>query len=624
MFQIESMDMDMKKDRDFVVTMSPRANLVNIPPEVLELIFSYLPPATLALCSRVSSDLYKAVIPSMWGRVNISNPKSLSNLLSDSGLNGLSKNAAYIHELTIVSTDMLHLFVPVSFPAPTITSCNTFRIDNKKSHELSKTINHHPVLVCTDFRRLVISCFMQGQSNFLHASEYNQLALMEEEQVGILKVIQRNSDLVSLRICNSMSLTTAMTIIHNITPTLCDIEIRTKVSPKAAAFILSILPAHIRAFSLYGIHDARIYDPSYGASPAVERELEQQLEQQLFVQQLEQNQGNSVINHEALKSLELFGRFSGSEETVMLPFLYSCHRLHHFRTSNILCFRNPTLHRALASLDIYLQHVTRACLPNEEETPDHGIGSTLMLSDRLLTVDLYRCRAVGPRTIKGLLNSADTLVRINLNCHGLFTSQDLVSLFTQCKSLVAFSTTIAGFRCDQTEIVGLSSNELVGLDWGSPLIEELGLVITVPRPNEHVPSDRRSEPLSNGTTLTYSREIQRQVYLQLGRQVNLKALDLGAMYGASQSLKRQWYSLEMSLTSGLDELAGLKCLERLNVHQMNHSIGVKELEWMKVHWPHLRVINGFWTDPKGKGRDFLRPEIVKWMDENPKIDIMAY
>ncbi|KAK3811300.1 MAG: hypothetical protein J3Q66DRAFT_414974 [Benniella sp.] len=51
-------------------------------------------------------------------------------------------------------------------------------------------------------------------------------------------------------------------------------------------------------------------------------------------------------------------------------------------------------------------------------------------------------------------------------------------------------------------------------------------------------------------------------------------------------------SLEMSLQSGLDKLSGSKYLKELNVHGMRRKIGAKEIQWMKVNWPKIRVIYG--------------------------------
>ncbi|KFH69359.1 hypothetical protein MVEG_04172 [Podila verticillata NRRL 6337] len=48
----------------------------------------------------------------------------------------------------------------------------------------------------------------------------------------------------------------------------------------------------------------------------------------------------------------------------------------------------------------------------------------------------------------------------------------------------------------------------------------------------------------------------------------------------------------MTLESGLGQLSDLKNLETLNVCGTDHRIGVRELEWMRAHWPNIEEIQG--------------------------------
>ncbi|KAF9209027.1 hypothetical protein BGZ59_010316 [Podila verticillata] len=43
-------------------------------------------------------------------------------------------------------------------------------------------------------------------------------------------------------------------------------------------------------------------------------------------------------------------------------------------------------------------------------------------------------------------------------------------------------------------------------------------------------------------------------------------------------------SLELSLASGLDRLAGLKKLGCIGVQEMDLCVGQEEVDWMKKHW----------------------------------------
>ena len=114
--------------------------------------------------------------------------------------------------------------------------------------------------------------------------------------------------------------------------------------------------------------------------------------------------------------------------------------------------------------------------------------------------------------------------------------------------------------------------------------------------------------------------VQRWIYTQLGRMTGLEELILGlqdlskstmenAGLNSSMNLAAMeeaallkgirmfnYQSLEFSLESGLDLLAGLKELRMLDIRSTAHYIGVAELEWMHVNWPKLETIRGLETD----------------------------
>ncbi|KAF9550722.1 hypothetical protein EC957_012039 [Mortierella hygrophila] len=106
-----------------------------------------------------------------------------------------------------------------------------------------------------------------------------------------------------------------------------------------------------------------------------------------------------------------------------------------------------------------------------------------------------------------------------------------------------------------------------------------------------------------------SHALQRRILNQLGRLTHLRVLTLGTerpnyeYYDSYQlvvhgiktlivSALAQHSCLELTLESGLDELAGLKELEELNVGQMGHRIGLAEVQWMVAQWPKLKTIVG--------------------------------
>ncbi|KAF8946189.1 hypothetical protein BGZ47_001077 [Haplosporangium gracile] len=55
-------------------------------------------------------------------------------------------------------------------------------------------------------------------------------------------------------------------------------------------------------------------------------------------------------------------------------------------------------------------------------------------------------------------------------------------------------------------------------------------------------------------------------------------------------------TLELTLATGLDHLSGLRHLEVFGFEGVDHRIGKKELEWMAINWPKLKIIRGLQED----------------------------
>lgn len=140
-------------------------------------------------------------------------------------------------------------------------------------------------------------------------------------------------------------------------------------------------------------------------------------------------------------------------------------------------------------------------------------------------------------------------------------------------------------------------------------------------------------------------DVQRWVYTQLSRLTGLQELILGVKeLDPKELLARNlshlshdpilleeslryvaptfiYRSLEFSLESGLELLAGMKELRVLDVKSMAHRIGVAELEWMHVNWPKLKTIKGLismreWLGDAEAGLEVVAA-VEKWMDAHP-------
>ncbi|KAG0063581.1 hypothetical protein BGZ89_009773 [Linnemannia elongata] len=169
----------------------------------------------------------------------------------------------------------------------------------------------------------------------------------------------------------------------------------------------------------------------------------------------------------------------------------------------------------------------------------------------------------------------------------------------------------------------------------------------VPRPD--VVCRRNGSPLDNDVDglppmdMTKRYDVQRFIYTQLGRMINLKELNLGVP--DTVSAPHSWYvveigelgpfedpghnfvrefnyrSLEFSLASGLDLLAGMKELTMLDVRWTAHRIGVEELDWMHANWPKLKVIKGLLSKREWAGEDeggmAIRAAVDEWIAVHP-------
>lgn len=142
-------------------------------------------------------------------------------------------------------------------------------------------------------------------------------------------------------------------------------------------------------------------------------------------------------------------------------------------------------------------------------------------------------------------------------------------------------------------------------------------VVGIPRPD--VPRYQRRHRISHvEAPACEGKRLQHRVYERLSRFTNLEELCLGhdaltsdhtthSSDGEKEGSDFQYECLDMTLESGLDQLKKLKNLKVLDVQWMEQCIGVKEVEWMTLHWPQLREIRGlFDSGCNFKATEWLR------------------
>lgn len=165
----------------------------------------------------------------------------------------------------------------------------------------------------------------------------------------------------------------------------------------------------------------------------------------------------------------------------------------------------------------------------------------------------------------------------------------------------------------------------------------------VPRPD--LICRRNGEPLPIQATNHRERyKVQKWIYSQLAsmsglqelilgrRDVNWSRLNARGLDASMSSIEieealsydfvtYQYDCLEFSLESGLGILGGLKELRVLDVKSTAHRIGIAELEWMRVHWPKLKTIEGLESRREWAGNledgQAVRDAVEDWIDNHP-------
>lgn len=205
--------------------------------------------------------------------------------------------------------------------------------------------------------------------------------------------------------------------------------------------------------------------------------------------------------------------------------------------------------------------------------------------------------------MEAILRHCITLDIINLSRCELLSNADFISILGCTRKLWGFNTNKHVLLRHDPSTSFLTTDGMLGLRWGSSSLSMFSCPIKVPRANRDVEERRRDVQWSS--SVEHSRDAQRQVFQQLSRLTRLRVLRLGDTRGGRRSHHAyQWYSLDMTLESGMDGLEGLKKLEILDVRIMNHDIGIQELEWKNKCWPRLRYVLGL-IMPGGRCHSYI-------------------
>ncbi|KAG0281911.1 hypothetical protein BGZ95_006418 [Linnemannia exigua] len=277
----------------------------------------------------------------------------------------------------------------------------------------------------------------------------------------------------------------------------------------------------------------------------------------------------------------------------------------------------------LAYLDAMETHSTDARYGDALDPASVKPSSRLHLKTLILSHGSARFGA----GVGGMLEVMPMLTRLEL---GFVPASALASMARNCKHLEHLRFNVAqgeGHKelnlifeaCSKLRICRGKGHEILAEDfvhnhsWTCLDLQELDLkIVSVPRmtlAQECVWDAMRQDGRSNAKTLEekeavarreLSHQFQRSIYKTLAKYVNLRHFNLGGpesiqsakegvLTGANHTTTPD--CLELTMESGLLELARLSRMETLGVGGLSHRMSTQDLMWMCERWP-LKKVSG--------------------------------
>ncbi|KAG0279986.1 hypothetical protein BGZ95_011661 [Linnemannia exigua] len=262
----------------------------------------------------------------------------------------------------------------------------------------------------------------------------------------------------------------------------------------------------------------------------------------------------------------------------------------------------------------------------------------------------------GADGFEALMNHAETLEVLKVESAERLEHNAVVDLLCAARNLRRLEGPADGERTKfTTELMVFAhdtyldhAQELADRNWAlGPSMEHLQLCIEgVPRPD--ISYRQSGEPPIQLPQLDPALrfDVQRWIYTQLNRMVNLQELILGITDFSQRRLDHlevdasldsvaleeallvhrvcgfNYGTMEFSLQSGLGLLAGLRELRLLDVRRTAHRIGAAELAWMHTNWPKLETIRGLesnwrWAADYEEG-PAAKAAVDAWMAAHPR------
>ncbi|KAF9150011.1 hypothetical protein BG015_008182 [Linnemannia schmuckeri] len=340
--------------------------------------------------------------------------------------------------------------------------------------------------------------------------------------------------------------------------------------------------------------------------------------------------------HKHLKILSLRG-MEGDQDKVLPVFLRGC--------PNLEVFDNPTPDRITArpitgyklvqaaleeAVGYHLKDLTVVAGEESEWETDGDIAHTISTALSSITGNSFKevwnkiniqrdCSSSMKATAEAIGRTCQKdLVILRIKNASTMESTDVQLILSHASALREFSS---------TRSPRLVARDMVAKPWACQWLTTLCVQICgIPRPDLEM--DEHGQVLYAVDRKTCRgcflgrKDIQRQVYQQLGRLVCLEVLNLSCVYREgsrdiypldsnpgepSFNSGLQTDCLDWTLESGLGQLASLKELREVDVRMTWHRLGVRELEWMIQQLPRLNVLKGLnpMADPSSLTGDYI-------------------
>ncbi|KAF9298502.1 hypothetical protein BGZ74_009359 [Mortierella antarctica] len=299
--------------------------------------------------------------------------------------------------------------------------------------------------------------------------------------------------------------------------------------------------------------------------------------------------------HHYLRSINIIGSFDGYQEYVFLPFLTSCSdTLKEFKCPLTRCYLNKMVGAALARLGIAFKTLHIGELPDGCDSTDAAIAEVISSNLQLTSVDIGGCHMAERLAAAAILSIAANLEHLDVRGTG-YNGGIVHAILCQARNLKSITLMEEYYSAanDAVELWDTSQG------WVCTSLELFRGKISVSRPRdeEDVIDNEDDDEDLGPITIDESHESQRRMYHQLAQLTQLQELYLGQpLYPGDNDgmldyyLLQQQDCLEMSLESGLEELASLKELRVLDVSNMDHRITDAERKWMRTYWPKFEEL----------------------------------